>query len=41
MVVEEKDGEIVLKKGKTLFDYAQKLAQPGDDRCRDQGKGCG
>jgi AbrB family looped-hinge helix DNA binding protein len=25
MVVEEKDGEIVLKKGKTLFDYAQSL----------------
>ena len=25
MVVEEKGGEIVLKKGKTIFDYAQSL----------------
>jgi AbrB family looped-hinge helix DNA binding protein len=25
MVVEEREGEIVLKKGKTIFDYAQSL----------------
>ena len=25
IVVEEREGEIVLKKGKTLFDYAQSL----------------
>jgi len=29
MVVEEREGEIVLKKGKTIFDYAQSLPHLG------------
>ena len=29
MVVEEKEGEIVLKKGKTIFDYAESLPNLG------------
>jgi len=29
MVVEERKGEIVLKKGKTIFDYAQSLPNLG------------
>jgi AbrB family looped-hinge helix DNA binding protein len=29
MVVEEKGGEIVLKKGKTIYDYAQSLPNLG------------
>jgi AbrB family looped-hinge helix DNA binding protein len=29
MVIEEKEGEIVLKKGKTIFDYAQSLPKLG------------
>jgi AbrB family looped-hinge helix DNA binding protein len=29
MVIEEKEGEIVLKKGKTIFDYAQSLPNLG------------
>lgn len=29
MVVEEREGEIVLKKGKTIFDYAQSLPDLG------------
>jgi len=29
MVMEERKGEIVLKKGKTIFDYAQSLPNPG------------
>jgi AbrB family looped-hinge helix DNA binding protein len=29
MVVEEKEGELVLKKGKTIFDYAQSLPNLG------------
>jgi len=29
IVVEEREGEIVLKKGKTLFDYAQSLPDLG------------
>jgi len=29
MVVEEREGEIILKKGKTIFDYAQSLPDLG------------
>ena len=29
IVVEEREGEIVLKKGKTIFDYAQSLPDLG------------
>jgi AbrB family looped-hinge helix DNA binding protein len=29
MVLEEKEGQIVLKKGKTIFDYAQSLPNLG------------
>ena len=29
MVIEEKEGQIVLKKGKTIFDYAQSLPNLG------------
>ena len=29
IVVEEREGEIVLKKGKTIFDYAQSLPDIG------------
>jgi AbrB family looped-hinge helix DNA binding protein len=29
MVIEEKEGDIVLKKGKTIFDYAQSLPNLG------------
>ena len=29
MVVEEREGEIVLKKGKTIFDYTQSLPNLG------------
>jgi len=29
IVVEERDGEIILKKGKTIFDYAQSLPDLG------------
>ena len=29
IVVEEREGEIVLKKGKTIFDYAQSLPNLG------------
>lgn len=29
MVVEEREGEIVMKKGKTIFDYAQSLPDLG------------
>jgi len=29
LVVEEREGEIVLKKGKTIFDYAQSLPHLG------------
>jgi AbrB family looped-hinge helix DNA binding protein len=29
MVMEEKEGEILLKKGKTIFDYAQSLPNLG------------
>ena len=29
MVMEEKEGEILLKKGKTIFDYAQSLPDLG------------
>ena len=29
MVIEEKEGEIILKKGKTIFDYAQSLPNLG------------
>ena len=29
IVVEEREGEIVLKKGKTIFDYAQSLPHLG------------
>ena len=29
LVIEEKEGEIVLKKGKTIFDYAQSLPNLG------------
>jgi AbrB family looped-hinge helix DNA binding protein len=29
MVIEEKEGEIILKKGKTIFDYARSLPNLG------------
>ena len=29
MVIEEKEGELVLKKGKTIFDYAESLPNLG------------
>ncbi len=29
LVIEEKEGEIILKKGKTIFDYAQSLPNLG------------
>ena len=29
MVVEEREGEIILKKGKTIFDYAESLSNLG------------
>jgi AbrB family looped-hinge helix DNA binding protein len=29
LVIEEKEGQIVLKKGKTIFDYAQSLPNLG------------
>jgi AbrB family looped-hinge helix DNA binding protein len=29
VVVEEREGEIVLRKGKTIFDYTESLPNPG------------
>ena len=29
LVVEEREGEIVLRKGKTIFDYTESLPNPG------------
>ncbi len=38
LVIEEKEGEIILKKGKTIFDYAQSLPNLGMsvDRIREK-----